>query len=69
MSGMTGLRRRSICLNEASESSEVGEAQLNTEEEELAGVMFGRETRPPGTLGRWARSDGLGGQTGLYLLT
>lgn len=69
MSGMTGLRRWSGCLKEALEDSEVEEAQLNTEEVELAGVRFGRKTRPPGTLGRWARSDGLGGQTGLYLLS
>lgn len=54
---------------EALEDSEVEEAQLNTEEVELAGVRFGREIRPPGTLGRWARFGGLGGQTGLYLFS
>lgn len=52
MSGMTGLRRCSWCLKEVLEDSEVEEAQLYREEEELAWVRFGRETRPPGTLGR-----------------
>lgn len=66
MSGMTGLRRRSRCLLE---DWEVKEAQLDIEEVELAGVRFGREMRPPRTLGCWARSNGLGGQTGLYLLS
>lgn len=66
MSGMTGLRRCSRCLKE---DSEVEEVQLNTEEVELAGVRFDRETRPPGSLGRWARSGGLGRQIGLYLLS
>ena len=69
VSGMTGLRRCSGCLKEVLEDSEVEEAQLYREEEELAWVRFGRETRPPGTLGRWARSGGLGGQTGLNLLS
>lgn len=69
MLGMMGLRRCSGCLGEAVEDSEVEETQLDTEEMELAGVRLSRETRPPGTLGRWARSDGLGGQTGLYLLS
>ncbi len=66
MSGMTGLRRCSRCLAEVLEDSEAEEMQLNKEEVELAGVRFGRETRPPVTLGRWARFVGLGGQTGLY---
>lgn len=69
MSGMMGLRRCSGCLKEMLEDPEVEEVQLITEEVELAGVRFERETRPPGTLGRWARSVGLGGQTGLYLLS
>lgn len=69
MSGMMGLRRCSGCLKEVLEDPEVEEAQLITEEVELAGVRFDREMRPPGTLGRWARSVGLGGQTGLYLLS
>lgn len=69
VSGMTGLRRCSTCLKEALEDSEVEEAQLNREEVELARVRFDRETRPPETFGRCARSDGLGGQTGLYLLS
>ena len=68
MSGMTGLRRCRRCLREALEDSEAEEAQLDREEVELAGVRFDRDVRPPGTLGRWARSDGLGGQTGLCLL-
>lgn len=66
MFGITGLRRCSGCLVE---DSEVEEAQLNTEEVELAEVRFGRETRPGGALGRWARFDGLGAQTGLYLFS
>lgn len=65
VSGMIGLRRCSGCLKDP----EVEEALLNTEEVELAGVRFARETRPPETLGCWARSVGLGGQTGLYLLS
>ena len=65
VAGMTGLRRCSGCLWE---ESEVEEAQLDREEVELAGVRFGREWRPPRTLGRWARS-GLGGQVGLCLLS
>lgn len=69
MSGMMGLRRCSRCLKEGLDDSEVEEAQLNTEEVELAGVRFGIETRPPGTLGRWARSGGLGGHAGLNLLS
>lgn len=69
MSGMMGLRRCSGCLKEVLEDPEIEEAQLITEEVELAGVRFDRETRPPGTLGCWARSVGLGGQTGLYLLS
>lgn len=69
VSGMMGLRRCSRCLKEALEHSEVEEAQLNTEEVELAGVRFGAETRPVKAFGRWARSDGLGGQTGLYLFS
>lgn len=69
MSGMTGLRRCSRCRKEALEDSEVEEAQLDTEEVELAGVRFDRETRPMRILGRWARSGGLGGQTGLNLFS
>lgn len=65
MSGMMGLRRCNRCLKE---EPELREALLEMEEVELAGLRFGRETRPPGTLNRWARSVGLGGQTGLYLL-
>lgn len=65
VSGMTGLRRCSGCLKDP----EVEEALLNTEEVELAGVRLAREKRPPGSLGCWARSVGLGGQTGLYLLS
>lgn len=49
MPGMTGLRRCSGCRKE---NSEVEEAQLDTEEEELAWVRFGKEIRPTGTLGR-----------------
>lgn len=41
--------------------------QLDTEEVELAGVRFGREMHPPGTLGRWARSEGLVAESGLVL--
>lgn len=66
MSGITGLRRCSGCL---AEDSEVEEMQLNKEEVELAEVRFGRETRPLGALGRWARLGGLGRQTGLYLFS
>ena len=69
VSGMMGLRRCSGCLKEALEDSEVEEAQLNKEEVELEGVKADSETRPLGTLGRWARSDGLGGQTGLHFLS
>lgn len=69
MSGMMGLRRCSGCLKEALEDPEVEEAQLIPDEVELERVGFGRETRPPGTLGRWAKSVGLGGQTGRYLFS
>lgn len=69
MSGMMGLRRCSRCLTEELGDSEVEEAQLNREELELAGVRFDIETRPPGALGRWARSVGLGGHVGLTLLS
>lgn len=69
VSGMTGQRRCRRCLREALEDSEAEEAQLDREEVELAGVRFDRDVRPPGTLSRWAISDGLGGQTGLCLLS
>lgn len=65
VSGMTGFRR---CSGFLEEDSDVEEAQLDREVVEPAGVRFGKEVRPPGTLGRWARSDGLGGQLGLGLL-
>lgn len=68
VSGMMGLRRCNRCLREELEEEEFREALLEMEEVELAGLRFDRETRPPGTLKRWARSAGLGGQTGLYLL-
>lgn len=68
MSGMMGLRRCNRCLREEPEDEELREALLQIEEVELAGLRFDRETRPPGTLNRWARSAGLGGQTGLYRL-
>lgn len=49
---------------------EEAEVELDTEEEEaLAGLRFGRERRPPGALARWTRSEGLGGQDGLDLLS
>lgn len=69
MSGMMGLRRCSGCLKEALEDPEVEEAQLIPDEVEPERVGFGRETRPPGTLGRWAKSVGLGGQTGRCLFS
>lgn len=69
VSGMMGLRRCSGCLKEQLEDPDVREVMLEMEEVELAGVRFERETRPPGTLNRWARSNGLGGQAGLYLLS
>lgn len=68
MFGMMGLRRFSGCLREMLEDSEAVEAQLDREEVELAGVRFGREMRPVRILGRWAKSGGLGGQMGLFLL-
>lgn len=60
MSGMMGLRRLRRCLKVALEDSEAVEAQLEIDEVELAGVRVGTETRPSGTLVRWARLDGLG---------
>lgn len=69
VSGITGLRRCNRCLREEPEEEEFSEALLEMEEVEVAGLRFGKETRPPGTLNRWARSAGLGGQTGLCLLS
>lgn len=68
VSGMMGLRRCNRCLREEPEDEELREALLEMEEVEVAGLRFGRETRPLGTLNRWAKSAGLGGQTGLCLL-
>lgn len=68
VSGIMGLRRCNRCLREELEEEELREALLEIEEVDVAGLRFGRETRPPGTLKRWARSAGLGGQTGLCLL-
>lgn len=45
------------------------EAQLDREELELAGVRLARGGRPLAILGRWARSEGLAGKTGLCLLS
>lgn len=69
MSGMMGWRRCSERLEWVLEDPEVEEAELDKEEAELAGVRFGRDTRPPWTLVRWDRSAGFGGQTGLYLFS
>lgn len=68
VSGMTGVRRCSGFLEEQEEDSDVEEAQLDREVLEPAGARFGNEVRPTRALGRWDRSEGLGGQTGLSLL-
>lgn len=68
VSGMTGVRRCSGFLEEQEEDSDVEEAQLDREVVEPAGARFGNEVRPAGALGRWDRSEGLGGQIGLSLL-
>lgn len=68
VSGMMGLRRCNRCLREEPEDEELREVLLEMEEVEVAGLRFGREMRPPGTLNRWTKSAGLGGQTGLCLL-
>lgn len=48
-SGMTGLRRCSVCLWEVLEDSYVEEVQLN---KGLVGVLLAELMCPPGTLGR-----------------
>lgn len=65
VSGMTGLRRCSGCLREVvEEESDVEKVQLDMG---VVEVVLAEVMRPPGTLGRKARSDGLGGQMGLSL--
>lgn len=58
VSGMTGVRRCSGFLEEQEDESDT----------EPAGARFGNDVRPAGALGRWDRSEGLGGQSGLSLL-
>lgn len=64
--GMTGLQRLSGCLKEALGDSEAVEAQQYPEEEALVRL---REPCPLGGLSLWARSQGLGRQTGLSLIS
>lgn len=67
MSGITGLRRCSTSLREPLEDPDVEEAELDTDEEEPAGVRVARDALPAGAFDRWARSEGLGAQTSFCL--
>lgn len=66
MSGMMGLRSFGGCLKEVLRESEGMEAQLDPEEKALVRL---KEPCPLGGLSLWTRSGGLGGQTGLHLIS